>query len=112
MTMYLTYPERRRGDLFNRRHAADEQEQSHHKISYIFRNWCRMDLSPILEQDMSCATMVSMLICDTINERMHFFNIVGLWSGFKGKGVSSIDIADRFYSIASCSSIDSRHCTR
>src|ERR1700679_933263 len=62
IAMNLTYPERGMSDLFNLWHAADEREQSPYTISHICRNWCGMDLSPILEQDVSCATRVSVLI--------------------------------------------------
>jgi hypothetical protein len=72
IAMNLTYPERGMSDLFNLWHAADEREQSPH------RNWYGMDLSPIQEQDMPCATWVNVLICDTISERTHFFNMAGL----------------------------------
>jgi DNA-directed RNA polymerase beta' subunit len=81
IAMNLTYPERSMSDFSKLWHAAHEREQLPHTISHIWRNWCEMDLSPILKQDMLCVTRVSVLICDTINERMHFFNMVELWSG-------------------------------
>ena len=76
--MNLTYPERGVSDLLNLGYAADEREQLPHTISHICRNWCGTDLSPISEQAMSCATRVSVLICDTINERTKFF-IMGIY---------------------------------
>ena len=81
IAMNLTYPERGMSDLFHLWQAADEREQLPHTILHICRNWCGTDLNPTQEQDMLCAIRVSVLICDTINERTHFFNIAGLWSG-------------------------------
>jgi hypothetical protein len=81
IAMNLTYPERGMSDLFNLWDAADKREQLPHTISHICRNWYGTDLNPIQEPDMSCAIRVSVLICDTINERTHFFNMAGLWSG-------------------------------
>jgi hypothetical protein len=81
ISMNLTYPERGMSDPFNLGHAADEREQLPHTILHTCRNWCGTDLSPIQEQDTSCAIRVNVLICDTINERTHFFNMAGLWSG-------------------------------
>jgi len=113
--MNLTYSERGVSDLWNLGYAADEREQLPHTILHICRYWCGTNLNPIREQAMSCATRVSVLICDTINERTQFFIMAG--AAFTGWGVSnfvtcgSVNFIDIFNSVALCSSIDSRHCT-
>jgi hypothetical protein len=52
-----------------------------HTTLHIYRNWCRMGLSPVQEQDMLCVIPVNILICNTMDERIHFFNMARLWSG-------------------------------
>jgi len=83
IAMNLTYPERGMSDIFNLGRLTNGNSYPH-TISHICRNWYRTDLSPIQEQDTSCTIRVNISICDTINERTHFFNWLGCGAAFKG----------------------------